>query len=60
MSIQLNERRGGKVVVGHVAGKLTKAGYEHFDKSLNDASGSTEGRTSCSRSNISATSSALR
>ena len=30
MSIQLNEENGGKVLIVHVSGKLTKADYEHF------------------------------
>jgi hypothetical protein len=30
MSIQLNEENGGKTLVVHVSGKLTKADYEHF------------------------------
>lgn len=30
MSIQLNEEKGGKVLVVHVSGKLVKADYEHF------------------------------
>ncbi len=30
MSIQLNEENGGKVLVVHVSGKLTKADYEHL------------------------------
>jgi len=30
MPIQLNEGNGGKILVVHVSGKLTKADYEHF------------------------------
>ena len=30
MPIQLNEENGGKTLVAHVSGKLTKADYEHF------------------------------
>ena len=30
MPIQLNEENGGKVLIVHVSGKLTKADYEHF------------------------------
>ncbi len=30
MSIQVNEENGGKLLVVHVSGKLTKADYEHF------------------------------
>ena len=30
MPIQLNEENGGKVLVVHVSGKLTKADYAHF------------------------------
>ena len=30
MPIQLNEEKGGKILVVHVSGKLAKADYEHF------------------------------
>ena len=30
MAIELNEESGGKILVIHVSGKLTKADYEHF------------------------------
>jgi len=30
MPIQLSRENGGKVLIVHVSGKLTKADYEHF------------------------------
>jgi hypothetical protein len=30
MPIQLNEENGGKLLIGHVSGKLVNADYEHF------------------------------
>lgn len=30
MTIQINEEKGGKLLVVHVSGKLIKADYEHF------------------------------